>query len=503
MDHPLTDQELVAFLDGEVSEPERATIERRLADEPELTQRLGELRETWQLLDHLTPTEATDDFTRTTISMTAIRSRRSAVMRFWARQWKTMAGMCAALAAGYFAVFLPLKYEQQVRLLDVPVISNVDLYLHAESVDFLRQLDTDGLFAQDIDLEEELSVPSLPGAVESPADANDSAENRVTAGDAMPSAALLHGEDHIQEFLDRLNPEERAELSRNRTRFESLTPAEQAHLRTVHRELAADPDSERLYQVLVRYQQWLKPPTTSSQRAELAGLAVPDRLERIRQIRQDQERRRFVELSDESNFKPDDASVVMQWLGDYLEHHADDLIRQVPRQVRGFLQEQNDPRRRRRALGLAVLRFGDQIELPTPGPQEFEELAQKLSPKLAKELRSVKDADTKSQLVRGWLRARMLSATPPPPVSEEDLVAFYTEELPPEEQERLERLPAHEMHDELERIYYRTKYPRYGGSGRFRRGGPPRRVGDDPRRDPPDDRFPPPPRPPEGAERRQ
>jgi hypothetical protein len=497
----------VAFLDGEISESERRTIERRLTDEPELTQRLGELRETWQLLDHLTPAAATDDFTKTTISMTAIRSRRNALARFLGRRWKTMAGMCAALAVGYFVVFLPLKREQQERLRDVPVISNFDLYLHAESVEFLRQLDADGLFAQDIDLDEELSAPGMQAAVENPAnEAHESipAENRVIAGDAAPTSVLMPDADRIQDFLDGLNPEQRAELSRKRTRFEGLKPAVQERLRTLHRELVADPHSERLYQVLVRYQQWLKTPT-SSQRAELAGLSPPDRLDRIRHLRQDQERRRFVELSDKSNFNPDDASVVMQWLGDYLEHHADDLIRRVPPHIRGFLQGQSDPQRRRRALGFAVLRFGDQMELPVPSPQEFEELALQLSPKLAKELRSVKDADTKSQLVRGWLRARMLSATAPPPVSEEDLVVFYTEELPPEEQERLERLPAHEMHDQLEQIYYRTKYPRYGGSGRFRRSGgrPPRRRGDDQRGPPPDDRFPspPPPRPPAGAVR--
>ena len=41
MNDPPTDQELVAFLDGEITETERATIEQRIANEPELGQRLG------------------------------------------------------------------------------------------------------------------------------------------------------------------------------------------------------------------------------------------------------------------------------------------------------------------------------------------------------------------------------------------------------------------------------------------------------------------------------
>ncbi len=156
MDDQLTDQELVAFLDGEVTETERATIEQHIANEPELGQRLADLRSTWQLLDHLSPTEPTDDFTKTTVTMTAIRSGRSALSRFMRRRWKILAGAFAGLAAGYSTVFLPMQYVQQKRLRDVPVIDNVDLYLHAESIEFLRQLDSEELFAQDIDLDEEL-----------------------------------------------------------------------------------------------------------------------------------------------------------------------------------------------------------------------------------------------------------------------------------------------------------------------------------------------------------
>jgi anti-sigma factor RsiW len=156
MDDQLTDQELVAYLDGEISEAERATIEQRIANEPDLSQRLDDLRATWQLLDHLSPTEPTDDFTKTTVTMTAVRSHRSAVSRFIRRRWKTLAGVVASLAVGYGVVFLPMQYEKQKRLRDVPVIDNVDLYLHAESMEFLRQLDSEELFAQDLDLDEEL-----------------------------------------------------------------------------------------------------------------------------------------------------------------------------------------------------------------------------------------------------------------------------------------------------------------------------------------------------------
>lgn len=156
MDDQLTDQELVAYLDGEISEAERATIEQRIANEPDLSQRLDDLRATWQLLDHLSPAEPTDDFTKTTVTMTAVRSHRTVVSRFIRRRWKTLAGVVASLAVGYGVVFLPMQYEKRKRLRDVPVIDNVDLYLHAESMEFLRQLDSEELFAQDIDLDEEL-----------------------------------------------------------------------------------------------------------------------------------------------------------------------------------------------------------------------------------------------------------------------------------------------------------------------------------------------------------
>ena len=319
---------------------------------------------------------------------------------------------------------------------------------------------------------------SLCGAVDKPAEKGDSAEN------ASEVSALLHGAGRVQKFLDRLNSRQHEEIRRKRERFKRLKSDEQERLRKLHQDLVDDPQGERLYQVLVRYQQWLKT-LSSSQRAELAELSTADRLERIRRFRQVQEQRRFVELSDESRFNADDASVVIQWLGTYLENHADELIRQVPSsRFRGFLAGQSDPHRRRRMLGHAVVRFGDQMDLPEPSPQEFEQLAQNLSRNLATELRGVKDSATKSELVRGWLHARMLSAAVLPDVSQEELIAFYTDELPSEERERLERLPADEMRMEIKRIYYRTKYRQHWGSGRSRRpdGPPPRHRDEDQRR---------------------
>jgi len=326
-------------------------------------------------------------------------------------------------------------------------------------------------------------VSSLRGEVDKPAEKDVSAENRVIVNDAKAESALLHGADRVQEFLDGLNPQQRERIHDNRERFERLKPDEQTRLRKLHQDLVADPQGERLYHVLVRYRQWLKT-LSPSQHAELAGLSTADRLERIRRFRQEQEQKRFVELTDESRFNADDASVVMEWLGTYLEKHSDELIRQIPSsRLRRFLEKQDDPRRRRHVLGSAVVRFGHQMDLPAPSPQEFEELAQNLSKDLATDLRRLKDAATKSELVRHWLLARMLSAAA---VSEEDLVAFYTDELPPQERERLERLPVDEMRDELKRIYYQTKNPRKWRDGRFRRSdGRPQRYHDDDQRRPP------------------
>src|SRR5262245_31428908 len=66
------DEELVAYLDGELSAEQATRIERRLGEDPQYRARLNQLERTWDLLDTLNRSEADDDFAHSTVEMVAV-----------------------------------------------------------------------------------------------------------------------------------------------------------------------------------------------------------------------------------------------------------------------------------------------------------------------------------------------------------------------------------------------------------------------------------------------
>ena len=71
-------EELVAYLDGELSADESRQIERRLAEEPDTRRAMQELDRTWNLLDELDAPAVDDGFTRTTMEMVALAAGKDA-----------------------------------------------------------------------------------------------------------------------------------------------------------------------------------------------------------------------------------------------------------------------------------------------------------------------------------------------------------------------------------------------------------------------------------------
>ena len=264
----------------------------------------------------------------------------------------------------------------------------------------------------------------------------------------------------VQTAVARMSAAQREELQRKQRRFAKLKQTEQARLRQLHADLAKEQDRERLHDLLVRYQQWLKT-LTAAQRVELSSLNSSQRIQRIRELLVEQERRRFVELSDKSQLDSQDADAVMQWLNEYLRNHAEEFLAQIPEEHRRFFA---DPRRRGRAFAFLVSR--GRMEIPPPTNAEFDDLLRRVSRQMAVSLGSI-DQASRAELVQEWLRRRALSALPPrPQVSPQELAVFFREELTDDERTKIERLPVDEIQDELRRMYFRKRFPRGGGGGR-------------------------------------
>ena len=72
MEPTLDESLLTAYLDGEISPQDKQLLERRLAEEPELGERLTELEETWHYLDLLERESVDTEKIETTMRVTAV-----------------------------------------------------------------------------------------------------------------------------------------------------------------------------------------------------------------------------------------------------------------------------------------------------------------------------------------------------------------------------------------------------------------------------------------------
>lgn len=152
------DEQLVAYLDGELDAEEAARIERRLADDPHFRARLVQLQRAWDMLDTLERTEADDHFTQSTVAMVAVKAQDDLKVESQSGRrsrnaaWVALAigGMAAAIV-GFLMIQNRLDRPNRELVRDLPVIERIDEYRNVDSVEFLRQLHTEGLFAAEVD----------------------------------------------------------------------------------------------------------------------------------------------------------------------------------------------------------------------------------------------------------------------------------------------------------------------------------------------------------------
>lgn len=153
-DAAVIEEELVAYLDGELPAAEQVRIERRLADDVAYRQKLAQLQKAWDLLDLLQKAEPDAEFARSTVEMVAIQQGKDAELAQATAQQKRvvwwlgggLAIACSAVA-GYFAVQHQLGAPERQLLQDLPVIERVDQLRSVESLDFLEKLREAELFA--------------------------------------------------------------------------------------------------------------------------------------------------------------------------------------------------------------------------------------------------------------------------------------------------------------------------------------------------------------------
>jgi len=152
------DEEIVAYLDGELDSEAEARVARRLSDDPAYRLRLNQLQQAWDLLDRLRGTEADDEFTASTVAMVAVQAEHEAqsqqlhAVRHRSLAWLTLAAVVLlSMASVYVVLHRRLTRADRKLVRDLPVIEHVDEYSNVDNVSFLRLLARENLFPSEVD----------------------------------------------------------------------------------------------------------------------------------------------------------------------------------------------------------------------------------------------------------------------------------------------------------------------------------------------------------------
>jgi hypothetical protein len=449
----ILDEELVAYLDGELDAEGARRIEALLATDPEIRRRLQSFERTWELLDELDAAPASEPFTQTTLEMVAIAARQD-VERDKAdaprRRRRNLLLFCTTLlvaaAIGFLAVALYDPDRQLVR--DLPLLEDLDEYRQVGSIDFLRKLDKARLFSRDA---------AEPLKNETPDKEDFNARRRRIA---------------------EMSPDEKEQLTRSEEHFTGLSVEEQGQVGRLHEDLQSDPDAERLRGVMHDYCEWLKrlSPITW---ASLVEMKPDERIAEVKRLMQDQQRR---EIARRPGHK--DMEVVRKWIHDCAANHEKALLATLPEDQRKRFAEWSKPLQRQVLFGQILLQWQQATKGKLPATVSEEDLArlrEKLSPAVRKRLEG-KPAVEQWRLVFGWMMQglrhfdegwRMPGALPKD--DDEYLAEFFENELTPEKWDQLLRMPVEDMQLWLQQELLGRRRPperRWWNDGREKSGRP-------------------------------
>ena len=150
------DEELVAYLDGEIDATGRARVEQRLAEDADYRDRLRRMQRTWDALDLLPRNNVGEAFTSSTMTLVVAEQQveaTQAVKQFKnqrGQRWLLVAAATLAAATISFAlVYRRLTSADRELVNDLPIIEQVDQLHNTPSVEFISHLQQQGMFLAD------------------------------------------------------------------------------------------------------------------------------------------------------------------------------------------------------------------------------------------------------------------------------------------------------------------------------------------------------------------
>lgn len=275
---------------------------------------------------------------------------------------------------------------------------------------------------------------------------------------AMPAWAEETESERVRR-LEAMTPEQKEELLSKKKRFDAPEEeAERQRLRDLHVAIESAPNAPQLQATLSRYHAWLNT-LSSGQRSELLSLPPDKRIERIKELLQQQQIQRFQSFA--GNLPQADRDAIYKWVVDFIRRHKEELEQLLPPDARDRLRHARDEASRTRTLAFTLQWRWREAQQPLPSASDIDELIPLLSPEAQAQIKQAQTIEEQHQRVKELARAAIMSQLVPP-ASEEELRKFY-DKLPVEQRGRLEALEGEEFTRELRRQYNFARFRERGG----------------------------------------
>jgi hypothetical protein len=446
-------EQIVAYLDGELSPTEASLVERQMADDAEFRSEVQGIEQAWSALDALPLTVVDDRFSQTTMEMVVVAARTELAEKtqaFPIKRRNNLLGKILLTAAAASLAFLTVRLfrdnPNQILLADLPTIQYLDIYSQFRDVDFLRDLDKavdDNLWNSD------LSTTDFDAAV--------------------TEFQTIANNDQRRDWLAQLDDEDRAALRAKYNRFLAMSPAEQDRLRQLNAAVTSDSQVDQLRDTMLRYQAWLGA-LPASQQFELRELSNHDRVQRIAsQLRRDA-MNPWIQLS------PEEARRLEHALADVREQ----LFRELPPRPSG--EARGEPRTEGRGEGRGDGRsegrgqgqgnrernqnLAQQIRRQFLEHHEewLPQILAALSPEHREQFEQLAPGQQQRQIVRWIMENRnrpdaRRGGRPFSEVSQQELERYFVEETDAATKERLLAQPRERMEQQLRRMYFQGEFP--------------------------------------------
>ncbi len=427
---PAIQEELVAYLDGELDAQGSRRIEEMLANDPRVRAALQRLDRTWDLLDELDTPPVRDGFTRTTLEMVAVAAAKDvdeakveAPRRRRRGRLLAMAALAVAGLAGFLAVAALTPNPNRQLLQDLPLLEDLDQYRQVDGIEFLRSLENEKLFTVEGD-----------------------------AGAAEGAESLAERRERIKN----MSPAQKDQLLSRQRQFQKLDPAERQRVRALHDQLDRDPDGERLRNVLAHYCQWFAGLPTFRQ-AELRDAPPAERIKTVRKIQAAEAARQL---------GAEDRQALLQWIDRYVRQHEARLVDMLPPLWRQQFSGLSPEVRHTRVLASVYRRWktANAASLAMLGAGELAELRQGLSPQVRARLAAKPPAE-QWQIVAEWIRqaareqvtVRRKEGSLLPDLDEQ-LLHYFESRLSDQDRDYLMSLPGDDMQQRLRMMVDRYQH---------------------------------------------